>query len=121
DVPLLAAFEDGALLAFDFLAGGLVDLLFVIKQVFQDFADLQTYRIAIFDEVDFAHLSQRIADHVRDLVNLVPAEPQWSSSASVLRATARPYTFAPTRSSLCGTFPGNWRRCCAFPRSRLRG
>src|SRR5947199_5446735 len=36
DVPLLAAFEDRAFLAFDFLAGGLIDSCFLVQQVFED-------------------------------------------------------------------------------------
>jgi hypothetical protein len=58
------------------LSRGLVDFLFLIEQVLENLANFQAYRIAIFDEVDFAHLSQRIAHHMRDFVYFVPAEPQ---------------------------------------------
>ena len=53
DVPLLAAFEDGALLAFDLLAGGLVDAGFLVQQVFENLADFQADGVAVFDEIHF--------------------------------------------------------------------
>src|SRR5215475_2068799 len=76
DVPLLAAFEDGALLAFDFLARGLVDAGFLQEEVFEDFAHFQADRVAIFDEVGFGRLGQRVGDDVGQLVHFVAAQSQ---------------------------------------------
>src|SRR5271154_7069152 len=55
DVPLLRAFEDGAFLALDFLAGGNVDSFFLIEQLFEKLAGFLADGIRVFDELDFVH------------------------------------------------------------------
>src|SRR5215475_911437 len=64
DVPLLAAFEDGALLAFDFLAGGLVDAGFLHEEFFENFTHFESNRVPVFDEVGFGRLGQRVGNDV---------------------------------------------------------
>ena len=51
-VPLLGPFDDRAPLALDLLARRLVDARFLHEQLFENFADLEPDRIAVFDEVD---------------------------------------------------------------------
>src|SRR5882724_5248527 len=47
DVPLLRAFEDGPLLALDFLAGGYVDPGFLRKQCFENLAGFLTNGVGV--------------------------------------------------------------------------
>ena len=83
DVPLLATFEDSALLILDLLARSLIDLFFLVQQVFQNFANFETYRVAIFDEIDIVHLGQGVGYDMRGLVYFVPAQPQSCTSVEV--------------------------------------
>ena len=76
DVPFLAALEDGALLAFDLLAGSGVDLGFGLEHLFQDAADFQADTVAVLDELHPLLRGQGVRDGVRQLVELVAAEPQ---------------------------------------------
>src|SRR2546425_3116073 len=84
DVPLLAAFEDGALLVLDLLAGGLIDSLLLIQQFLENLAHFQAYRIAIFDKVDFVHFGERVADHVRYFIHFVAADSHYPPCLLVL-------------------------------------
>src|SRR5579864_5167806 len=74
DVPFLAAFENSALLALDFLAGGLIDSRFLVQEVFENFSHFQADGVAVFDEIDFVNSGERVGDHVRNLVGFVAAD-----------------------------------------------
>ena len=76
DVPLLGTFEDGALLAVDFLAGGRVDLGLGFQHFFQNAAHFKPDSVAVFDELDAVQLGQGVAYNVGQLVELVAAEAQ---------------------------------------------
>ena len=86
DVPLLAAFEDGALLGIDLLPGGLIDSFLLIEEVFHDLAHFQPDGIAVFDEVELIHFGERLGDSVRDLVHFVAADSH--STALYLRTSS---------------------------------
>src|SRR5208337_701136 len=116
DRPLLRALDDGAALAFDFLAGGLVDAGFLHEELFENLADFEADGVAVLDEVDFIQFGHRVGDGMGEFVDFVAAQ---SHSAEFLKE--QPCIFSPARSSPYGTFPGNWRRSSAFPRNRLRG
>src|SRR5438477_12315386 len=77
DVPLLAAFEDGALLVLTLLAGALIDSLLLIHHFVENLAHFQAYRIAIFDIVDFVHFVERVADHVRYSIPVAAADSHY--------------------------------------------
>src|SRR3954451_4948583 len=62
DVPLGGAFGDGALLAFDLLPGGSIDLLFLGQQLFHYFAYFQPDGVLIFNEFNVVHLGQGFRD-----------------------------------------------------------
>src|SRR5262249_58731583 len=86
DVPLLGALEDGAPLALDFLAGGLIYLCLFLQQVFQDLAGLHADGVAIFEEIYILHVGERIGHGVGQLVHLVAREPH--STALYLRTSS---------------------------------
>src|ERR1700730_12017809 len=74
NVPLLGAFEDGALLAFDLQAGGLVDSRFVIQKFFENLASFLADGVGVFDELDLVHLFEGVGDGARQHVDFVAAE-----------------------------------------------
>src|SRR5438094_10198644 len=84
DVPLLAAFEDGALLVLDLLAGRLIDSLLLIQQFLENLAHFQAFRLAIFDKLDFVHFGERVAHHVRYFIHFVTADSHYPPCSLVL-------------------------------------
>ena len=78
DGPFLGTFDDGAALAFDFLAGSLIDARFLHEQIFENFSDFETDGIAVFDEVDVIHLSHRVGDGVGEFIDFVAAQAHGS-------------------------------------------
>src|SRR5712691_11352877 len=86
NVPLLRAFQDGALLALDFMAGGLVNPLFVVAKHFEDLPGFLADGIGVFDEIDFVHLLQRVGDGSRQHVYFVAAQSH--STALYLRTSS---------------------------------
>src|SRR5437763_11548490 len=64
DVPLLGAFEDGALLVLDLLAGRLIDSLLLLQQFLENLAHLQAYRFVFFYKVNIVDFGERIDDNV---------------------------------------------------------
>src|SRR5205807_3873292 len=86
DVPLLAAFEDGAFLAFDFLAGGGVDLSFLVEQFLHQAANFEANGIPILEKVHFIHFGKSVRDYMRHLVNFVTIDPH--STALYLRTSS---------------------------------
>ncbi len=81
-----ATFKNRALLALDFLARGLVDSRFLIEQVFENLAYFEPDGIPVFDEIHCVDLSQRVRDHVRNFIDLVPADSH--STALYLRTSS---------------------------------
>src|ERR1700722_16970217 len=90
DVPLLRAFENGAFLALDFLAGGNVDSFFLIEQFFEQFAGFLADGVGVFNEFHFVHGLEDIRDRAGQHVHFVAAEPH--STALYLR-TSSVFTF----------------------------
>src|SRR5579864_9369957 len=80
DVPLLTAFEDGALLTFDFLAGGLVDARFLVQQFFENLACFQPDGVTVFEELHLRRIRKRVANHVGKLVHFIAAQSHCTSS-----------------------------------------
>src|SRR5258706_15539761 len=76
DVPLLGAFEDGALLALDLQAGGLINPGFVVEKLFENPASFLADGVGVFDEVDLVHLFEGVGDGSRQHVDFVAAESQ---------------------------------------------
>src|SRR5271163_1583663 len=74
DVPLLGAFEDSALLAFDLQAGGLIDSLLVVEEVFENLAGFLANGVGVFDEVDLIHLFEGVGDGPRQHIHFVAAQ-----------------------------------------------
>src|SRR6267142_3381496 len=79
NVPLLAAFKDGALLAFNLLAGRLVYPRLLHEQFFQDLAGFQPDRVAVFNKVYLRQFGQRVADDVGNFIHFIAAESHGSS------------------------------------------
>ena len=73
DVPLLAAFEDGALLALDLQARGLVNSRLLVQQGFENLADFEANAVAVFDEIHFVEGGESVGDGVRQLIYFVVA------------------------------------------------
>src|SRR5436190_4909138 len=86
DVPLLGAFEDRPLLAFDLQARRLINPRFLIEQIFENLAHFQPDGIAVFDEIHFIHRRERVGGNMRNFVYLVAAEPH--STALYLRTSS---------------------------------
>jgi hypothetical protein len=74
DRPFFGALDDGATLAFDFLAGGLVDAGFLHEELFENFADFETDSVAVLDELDFIQVSDGVGDNVSEFVDFVAAQ-----------------------------------------------
>src|SRR5260370_39067950 len=74
NVPLLRAFQDGALLALDFLAGGLVNALFVVEKHFEDLPGFRADGLGVLHEIDFVRLLERVRDRSRPTPYLVAAQ-----------------------------------------------
>ena len=64
----------------------LVDLCFLVEQFFENLANFQPDRVAVLDEVNGIDLGQRVRDHVRHLVDFVPADSH--STALYLRVSS---------------------------------
>jgi len=86
NVPLLRAFQDGAALTFDFLPGGSVNLGFFGHQQLENAAGFQSNGVAVFDELNVIHCGQRVGHGVRQLVDLLAANPL--STALYLRTSS---------------------------------
>src|SRR5271155_2538322 len=74
DVPLLRAFEDGALLALDLQPGGLVDPRLLIEQVFENLAGFLADGVGVFDKIDFVDLLESVGDSASQHVHFVAAQ-----------------------------------------------
>src|SRR5207245_265755 len=74
DVPFLATLKNGAFLALDLQARGLIDSCFLVQQIFENLTNFQADGVAVFDKVQFIDGSQSICDHVRNLIHFVTAE-----------------------------------------------
>src|ERR1022692_3957719 len=86
DVPLLRAFEDGAFLALDFLAGGDVDSFFLIKQIFEDFAGFLADGVGVLDKFDLVHLLEHVGNGPGQHVDFVAGQSH--STALYLRTSS---------------------------------
>src|SRR5581483_1647025 len=89
DVPLLGAFEDGAPLAFDLLAGGGVNAGLLGQQLLQDFAHLQPGAVGVLDKFEFVvvlQFKQSVCNAAGKNVDLVAAESH--STALYLRTSS---------------------------------
>ncbi len=86
NIPLLAALEDGPLLILDLVARRLIDLFFLVEQLFQNLAHFEANRISVFDEVERIHIGQRVRDHVRHFIDFVAADSH--STALYLRTSS---------------------------------
>src|SRR5208337_3140123 len=94
DRPFLRALDDGAALAFDFLAGGLVNAGFLHEKLFENLADFEADGVAVLDKIDFIQFGYSVGDGVGEFVDFVAAQ---SHGREILRE--QPYTFLPARSS----------------------
>src|ERR1019366_42699 len=74
DRPFLRALDDGTALAFDFLAGGLVDPGLLHEEFFENLADFEADGVAILDEVDLVHFGYGVGDGVGEFVDFVAAQ-----------------------------------------------
>src|SRR6185437_915308 len=86
DVPFLAAFKNGAFLAFNFLPRSFVDSLFLIQKVLKNFADFEANGISVFDKIYFIHGGERVGHHMRNLVSFIAVDPH--STALYLRTSS---------------------------------
>ena len=64
----------------------LVDFGFLVQQVFENLAYFQPDGVAVFDEIHGIDFRQRVRDHVRNFVHLVPADSH--STALYLRVSS---------------------------------
>src|SRR5262249_7022441 len=62
DLPLRTAFGDAALLVFNLLSRGLVDLNFFQKPLVHNFDNGETNRIPVFDEFNFVDRRELVCD-----------------------------------------------------------
>ena len=69
-----------------FRRAALVDLCFLVQQFFENLANFQPDGVAVFDEIHGVDFRQRIRDHVRHLVDFVPADSH--STALYLRVSS---------------------------------
>ena len=69
-----------------FRRAALVDFGFLIEQVFENLAHFEADGVSVFDEIHGVQFSQRVRDHVRNLVHLVPADSH--STALYLRVSS---------------------------------
>jgi hypothetical protein len=74
DRPFLGALDDGAALAFDFLASGLVDASFLHEKLFENFADFEADSVAVLDELDLIQVGDGVGDDVSEFVDFVAAQ-----------------------------------------------
>ena len=86
DVPLLGAFEDDAALGGDLLACGGVDLGLFEQELFEGFAGFLADGVAVFEEVDFRDLGERVSYGVGEFVELVAGDSH--STALYLRVSS---------------------------------
>ena len=88
DVPLLAAFEDFFFLGSDALADFDLDFFFFAKDFGNGLNDMLANGVAVFDELDFVALHEKIGDLVGDTHNFFAAQshrvgvPQFPSLAA---------------------------------------
>jgi hypothetical protein len=74
DRPFLGALNDGATLAFDFLASGLIDASLLHEKLFENLADFETDGVAVLDELDLIQVSDGVGDDVGEFVDFVAAQ-----------------------------------------------
>jgi hypothetical protein len=80
--PLLGALDDGAALAFDFLASGLVDAGFLQEKLFENLADFEADSVAVLDELDLIQVGYGVGNNMGEFVDFVAAQ---SHGRGVLR------------------------------------
>ena len=68
------------------MPGGLIDLLFLVQQLFQNLAYFQADGVSVFDKIQLFHLGQCIGGHVRYLIHFVAAYSH--STALYLRTSS---------------------------------
>jgi hypothetical protein len=73
DRPFLGALNDGAPLAFDFLAGGLVDARFRHEECFENFAHFEADGVSVFDELDIIHVGDGVGHNMGEFIDFVAA------------------------------------------------
>jgi hypothetical protein len=86
----LRAFEDGAFLVFDLLAGEFVEVLFFVQQRFQYFAEFLANVVVGLEELDFFHFGERCGGERGQLVDLVVTQ---SHSTALYLRTSSFFTF----------------------------
>jgi len=74
DRPFLGALDDGATLAFDFLASGLVDAGFLHEKLFENLADFEADSVAVLDELDLVQVGDGVGDNMGEFVDFVAAQ-----------------------------------------------
>jgi hypothetical protein len=74
DGPFFGSLDDGAALALDLQARGLIDTSFLHEEVFENFADFEADGVAVFDEFDFVQLGDGVGDNVSEFVDFVAAQ-----------------------------------------------
>ena len=73
DIPLSAAFRNGALLAFDLVPGCLIDFFFFFEPLCKDVHDGETDGIPVLDEFDGVDRGELVADLVSEQIDLLAA------------------------------------------------
>jgi len=74
DRPFLGALDDGATLAFDFLASGLVDAGFLHEKLFENLTDFEADSVAVLDELDLVQVGDCVGDNMGEFVDFVAAQ-----------------------------------------------
>src|ERR1035438_8095222 len=86
NVPLLRAFEDGAFLGLDLLAGRGVDSRFLHHQLLENLAGFLADGVGILDEFDLVHLLEDVRNGAGQHVDFVAAQSH--STALYLRTSS---------------------------------
>src|SRR5436190_1833262 len=86
NLPLLRAFEDNLALRSNLLAGSGVDARLFGKQGFESLARFLADGVAVFEETNLVGLGEGVGHSVRELVELVAADPH--STALYFRANS---------------------------------
>src|ERR1700674_3315918 len=88
DRPFLGALNDGATLAFDFLASGLIDASLLHEKLFENLSQIEAARVAVLDELDLIHVSDSVGDNMGELVDFVADQ---SLGRGVLKVVLKEY------------------------------
>src|SRR5579872_677884 len=86
NIPFLTALQNGPLLILNFVPCRLIDLLFLVQQLFENLAHFETDRVPVLNKIQVIHLGERIGNYVRHFIYFVAADSH--STALYLRTSS---------------------------------